>query len=199
MQASLWASALHSLQLLAIVLLGHPRAHSRPFISEKRSPLSLLWSGNACDKIVIVTTSLKRFQALYYPYNSRAVRDRMVTLLEIQVAPASWWFSAAQSLQVVGEQMSSLVTKANLNLYRLSVRTDRGTGKAGLVALAQRRGHDGPSYKLRSYILSICVGSRRTGILGAGNPDPHLRWYRDTWRGQGSRNHLRGGNNKQKI
>lgn len=46
---------------------------------------------------------------------------------------------------------------------------------------------------------AIWVGSRRPGLLGAGNPDPHLRWYRDTRRSQGSRQHLRGGNNKQKI
>lgn len=140
------------LLLLTILLLGHSRAHPRPFISEKRSSLSLLWSRNVCDKIVIVTTSLKRFQALYYPYNSQVVRDRTVTPLEIQVAPASWWFSAAQN-QVVCEQMVSFVTKANLSLYRLSVRADKGRGRTGLVALAQRRGHGGPGYKLRGYVL----------------------------------------------
>lgn len=100
-------------QLLTILLLGHPRAHSRPFILEIRSLLSLLWSGNACDKIVIVTASLKQLQALYYSYNSRAVRDRTVTPLDVQVAPAFRWLLVAQSLQVVGEQMVSLVTKAN--------------------------------------------------------------------------------------
>lgn len=86
-----------------------------------------------------------------------------------------------------------------MTLYRLSVITDRGRGRAALVALAQRRGHDGPGYKLRGYVLTMCVGSRRTGLLGSGNPDPHLRWYRHTWRGQGSRNYLRAGNNRQKI
>lgn len=86
----------------------------------------------------------------------------------MQATPASWWFSAAQSLQVVGEQMASLVTKANLSC-RLSARTDGGWGRAGLVDLAQRRGHGGPGYKHGVMYYSVCVGSRRPGLVGAGN------------------------------